>query len=104
MTAYDDVKPALEAALAKNETIILTAPSPAAAIVWRRRAYTFRELERRKSKDIYPKDHPSYGHCPYDVLQIRLDGPTILVERIGIHPFPMRTESGEELNPEEFKA
>lgn len=81
-SAYADIKPILDAALAAGGGVYRPKdrwgnPSPKAAVAWRARAYAFRAaLLRHQTSDILGK--PS---TPYDGMVLRLDDrdPTVVL-------------------------
>lgn len=94
INAYPDVRAALERALASPKGIKLSFKEKTDAISFRGRIHSFRYLERRENKKIYPEDHVLYSSTPYDPLMVKtIDATTIMIIKL----------SGDELNIEELE-
>lgn len=66
--SYEDIRLALDRALESPNGVRITAESPGAAVHLRQRFYTFRKMEQKRSKEIYPIGNPHHGTSAYDVL------------------------------------
>jgi hypothetical protein len=82
--ATGDVREVLMQALESEKGLQLTFATPTAAITFRRRAYAFRDVDRKRSKDIYEKGHPMFGVSDFDGLRITLDGRVIKIEKYNL--------------------
>lgn len=69
---YEDVRKAMDQALASDKGVIITCPSNGMAVHLRQRCYKFRTLDARRNMEVYDKSDVAYGTSPYDCLQVDL--------------------------------
>lgn len=78
--SYEDIRSALDRALASDNGIKITLPNPGLAIHFRQRCNKFRALDRAASKKTYPDpEDPKHGTSAYDVLTISLEENVALI-------------------------
>ena len=71
LLAYEDVKEALDRAIASNKGIRLRFSSPQARDRFMFRSYSFRQLDRANNKVIYPEPaHSMHGRSLYETLSL----------------------------------
>jgi len=70
LMAYTDVKEILDRALA-SKGLELSFNTKTATIRWVSRANSFRILDRRNNKKLYPEAHSLHDCSPYDTLIIK---------------------------------
>jgi hypothetical protein len=77
--AFEDIRAALDRALASPRGIIVKVESPGVAINFVTRANYFRRQDQTANSKIYPDGHPHKNGSVWDNLQIRADGPTVRI-------------------------
>lgn len=68
--SYDDVREALDAALASDKGIRIRESTPARLISLRQRIHKLKSLERKRSRQLYPPGDPKHGTSIYDKLSV----------------------------------
>ena len=72
--AFEDIQEAFEKALSAPKGIKIPCPSRGAAINLRSRFNYLRKIDRGRSRETYPPEHPMYDRSPYDRLVLRIPG------------------------------
>lgn len=76
---YEDLRPYLDRALASPEGVRITCPTKGKAINMQQRIYKLRVLDRERTFDVYDFGHPLRGVSPYDSLNMKLEGNTLII-------------------------
>lgn len=77
ISAYPDIRNALDQALASAKGVRLKFPDDKAAMTFKGRVHSFRYQDRKENKKIYPEDHPMHGRSAYDPLMVKTE-PTVV--------------------------
>ncbi len=79
ITAYPDIRGALDQALASAKGVRLRFPDEQAAMTFKGRVHSFRYQDRKENKKVYPDpDHPMHGRSAYDPLMVKTVEPTVV--------------------------
>lgn len=65
-----------------GHSLRLSFASPAAARLWRKRAYKMRQLDRRASLRMFTGDDPRYGTCSFDRVEFVVEGADVVLSHI----------------------
>jgi len=74
LLSYHDVKELLDKALASPKGLTIELKNVKEAIRWLSRANSFRILDRKNNKALYPEGHTLHSTSPYDVLYMKRAG------------------------------
>lgn len=79
ITSYPDIRGTLDKALLSEKGVRLRFPDEKAAVTFKGRVHTFRSLDRKENKKVYPDpDHPMHGRSAYDPLMVKTEEPTVV--------------------------
>lgn len=78
VTSYPDLRNVLDKALESTKGVRLTFEDDKAATTFKGRVHSFRFLDRKENKKIYPEDHPMHGRSVYDPLMVKTVQPTVI--------------------------
>lgn len=78
---YEDIRAALDQALASPKGIKITVKDSGAAVHYRHRCYKYRVMDREENSRILPRDHPLYNRSAYDVLVVDTAGPVVYIRK-----------------------
>lgn len=68
--SYDDVRDALDRALASERGILLREESGSRLVSLRQRIHKLKSLDRKRSTKTFDSDDPRYGTSAYDTLSV----------------------------------
>lgn len=78
INAYPDIRQALDRALASEKGVRLTFENSKAAITFKGRVHSFRYLDRKENRKVYPEDHPMHGRSAYDPLMVKTESELVV--------------------------
>lgn len=79
ITAYPDIRAALDQALASTKGVRLRFADKKAAMTFKGRVHSFRYQDRKENRKIYPDpDHPMHGRSAYDPLMVKTEEPCVV--------------------------
>ena len=70
--AFDDIREALDRALAAPKGIRIPCANRGAAVTLRSRFNYYRKMDRSENRRNYTSDHPMHGKSAYDRLALRI--------------------------------
>lgn len=71
ITAYPDIRQALDKALDSPKGLRLTFANKNEAVTFKGRVNSFRYKDRKENKKIYPEADPMHGRSAYDPLMVK---------------------------------
>jgi hypothetical protein len=77
--AFEDIRAALDRALASPRGVVVRVESPGIAINLVTRANFFRRQDQKDNSKIYPDGHPHKNASVWDNLRIRAEGSTVKI-------------------------
>ena len=81
LASYSDVREALDRALEAENGVRVRLNSKGKATNLVQRIYSFRQADRKKSLEIYPRGHPMHDASVYDCLSAKVVDGDVFIQR-----------------------
>jgi hypothetical protein len=79
INSYPDIRKVLDQAMTSAKGLRLRFPTHEESVLFKGRVHSFRSIDRKENRKIYPEHHPMYGRSVYDPLMVKTEDSTTVI-------------------------